>query len=208
MKKYLLFLLIILSTGSLLSQEGKITDNLSFKLTYGNVNSKQIIPFYSNETTILQETFYRKNSQYGFEGLYRMNKYLVAGVYFGYSNGTFISNEILSTEQGGYSATIDRFGRSFYYGIKSEIQLLPLLINTERLRISVYCPIQVGLVSQSITTNETYITNWDKPALELGGGLGIAYNFTRNIGIFGEYELGHFFNKRNSQWKTGLVISF
>lgn len=128
--------------------------------------------------------------------------------YLGYSNGTFISNEILDSWENFSSFTIDRFGRSCFYGIKAKLQLLPLLSKAEKLRLNVYCPVLIGQVSQNTTTNATNTINWDKPVFEMGAGLGIDYNFTKNIGIYGEYQLDHFYNKRNFQWKAGIVVSF
>lgn len=186
----------------------KTFSRVSFKLNFSNVNSRQIVPAFSNQTVTLHETIYKKNAYYGLEGQYRFNNLLSAGLYFGFSNGTFISNEILNSDPIGYSFTIDRSGKSYFYGIKGELQLLPLLLKTDRIRLNVYCPVQLGLVSQRITTLNTNKINWDKSALEIGTGLGLGYNFTKNIGVFGEYMFGHFYNDRNSQWKVGLVLSF
>jgi hypothetical protein len=183
-------------------------NRIVLKLNYSNVNSRQIVPVYTNQPITLEERFYEKNSHYGFECLYRFNKLWTAGIYLGYSNGTFISNEILSSGSDNYHSTIDRFGRSYFYGLKAEIQILPLLMNAEKFRLNVYCPVQLGLVSQQITTFADNSKNWDKPAFEAGAGLGISYNFTRNIGIFGEYQLGHFYNNRKSQLKAGAFVTF
>lgn len=217
MKKLFSILFILLQVHILSAQaqstpptleSQKSFNRIVLKLNFSNVTSKQIVPVFANQTVSLEETFYKKNSQYGFEGLYRFNKLWTAGIYLGYSNGTFISNEILSSGSSNYSFTIDRFGKSYFYGIKAELQLLPLVMKTEKLRLNVYCPIQVGLVSQSITTNATNTNNWDKPAFEMGAGLGMGYNFSKNIGIYGEYLFGHFYNERTSQWKVGLVLTF
>jgi len=67
---------------------------------------------------------------------------------------------------------------------------------------------QVGLVSQQVTTFADNSKSWDIPAFEIGAGLGISYNFTKNIGIFGEYQLGKFYNNRKSQWKAGVLVTF
>ncbi len=213
MKKVIIILFFFV--GFICSTEAQSTEvsqktfsRVSLKLNFSNVNSRQIVPVFSNQTVTLQETLSKKNAYYGVEGLYRFNNILSAGLYFGYSNGTFISNQNNVSDTGFSSFTIDRFGRSYFYGINGELQLLPLLLKTERIRFNIYCPIQVGLVSQSITTFDTNTLNWDKPTFEIGAGLGLGYNFTKNIGLFGEYRFGHFYNQRNSQWKVGLVLSF
>lgn len=208
MKRILIFSIIILSTGFVFSQHREIKDRFSLRLSYGNVNSKQIIPVFTNQTVSLQETIYKKKSQYVFEGLYRLNRLWEVGMYFGYSKGTFISNEILSSEPGNYRFDVDRFGSSCFYGLKSEFQLLPLLLKVENLRLNVYCPFQIGLISQNISTKATGTIKWDSPAFEIGAGTGIGYFFTKNIGIYGEYLFGHFYNNRNSQLKAGVVLNF
>lgn len=178
------------------------------KLNYSNVNSHQIIPDYYSSTASLKEFIYKKNPQFNFEGLYRINKIFSLGAYFGYSNGTFISNKITELGDDYISVTRDKFGYSLFYGLTSNIQLLPLFLKTENLRLNVYCPIRIGLVSQHITNLDTYVKTWDTPVLEFGAGLGLSYNFTKNLAIFGEYQFGHFYNFRNSQWKVGLAVKF
>lgn len=69
--------MIILSSGSLLSQQRSIMDNLSYKLTYGNVNSKQIVPDFTNQPVTLEETLYDKNAYYGVEGLYKCKIHII-----------------------------------------------------------------------------------------------------------------------------------
>ena len=213
MKK--LFFISLILVGFINSTKAQSTETTQkpfgkfiVKFNFSNTTGRSIVPDFTNQPVTLQETLYDKNAYYGVEGLYRFNNLLSAGVYFGSSKGTFISNEILSSDHNGYSFTIDRSGKSYFYGIKGELQLLPLLLKTDRVRFNVYCPVQLGLVSQSITTFKTNTINWDKPAFEIAAGLGLGYNFTKNIGLFGEYMFGHFYNDRNSQWKVGLVLSF
>lgn len=210
-----LFILFILSVTLIFPARAQTTtespgahNRIVIKLNYSNVNSRQIVPAYTNQPITLEERFYEKNSQYGIEGLYKWNRFMTAGLYFSYSKGTFISNEMEDSRTGYSSFTMDYFGRSYFYGGKGELQLLPLLFKADRFRFNVYCPIRVGLVSQSITEFQTNTDKWDAPVVEFGGGLGSGYNFTKNIGIYTEYQLGHFYNKRNSQWKAGLVLAF
>jgi len=213
MKK--LFFIPLFLFGCIYSTKAQTTEvsqkpfgKFSVKLNFSNVNSKQIVPVFSTQPVTLQETLYEKNAYYGAEGIYKFNKIWSTGVYFGYSHGTFISNEILSSNDYGTSFSLDRFGTSFFYGLKTDIQLLPLLIKDSKLRLNLYCPVQLGLVSQHVTTYATFTKSWDKPALEIGAGLGISYHITKNIGFFGEYQLGKFYNDRKSQWKAGVLVTF
>lgn len=205
---FILFGYIHLTKSQSFMENQKPRDKFIIKLNYSNVNSKQIVPVFANQAVTLQETLFDKNSYYGIEGLYKFNRLWSAGAYFGYSNGTYISNEILESDSPNYSFAMDSFGKSYFYGLKGELQLLPLLFKLEGLRLKVYCPIQAGLVSERITTFENNTNSWEKPAFEIGAGIGVGYNFTKNIGIFGEYQFGHFYNQRNSQWKVGLFLSF
>ncbi len=210
-----LFFISLFIVGCIYSTKAQLTDasqkpfgKFNIKLNYSNVTSKNIIPKYGTQPIVLGEAFYYKNPQYGFEAMYKINRLITTGLYFGYSKGTYISNEILSSDLNGYSFTVDYFGNSLFYGLKAELQLLPLLIKDSKLRLNVYCPVQLGLVSQQVTTLATNSKSWDKPAFEIGAGLGISYNITKNIGVFGEYQLGHFYNNRKSQWKVGVLVTF
>lgn len=212
--KYI-FLTLILFTGlfsiKLNAQTNKNNNlfikKIELKLNYSNVNSRQIIPDYTSSTPSLIELIYKKNPQYNFEALYGLNKFISVGIYFGYANGTLISNKITDFGPNYYiSSTKDRFGKSIFYGIESNIQLLPLFLKSDKLRFNVYCPVRIGFVSQNITNLDTYVKTWDAPVLEYGAGLGVAYYFTKNLGVFGEYQIGHFYNNRNTQWKAGIVF--
>lgn len=195
-----------LTTVFAFSQQKIDVNNFVIKLNYSNVNSLQIIPDYYSNPASLKEFFYEKNPQYNFEGLYSINKIWSVGIYLGYSNGTFISNEITGSGIDYFNASMNKFGKSYFYGIESNIQLLPLLLKSENLRFNLYCPIRIGMVSQNVTTFQTNTKTWDAPVFEYGTGLGVSYYFTKNLAIYGEYQLGHFINKRNSQWKVGLAV--
>lgn len=205
---FILFGFIYPGKAQLTGDNQKQFGQFIVKINYSNVTGRNIVPDFTNQPVTLKETYYNKNAYYGLEGLYGFNKYYSAGFYFGYANGTFISNEKIESASETAYYRMDRLGKSFFYGVNGELQLLPLFLNTERLRLHMYLPVQFGLVSQHITTLNTKTSDWDKPAFEIGTGLGLGYNFTMNIGVFGEYRLGRFYNQRNSQWKVGLVFSF
>jgi hypothetical protein len=178
---------------------------IELKPYFSNVTSKAVSQFDGLE---IKEYYYNKRPQYGIETLYKINKIWSVGLNLGYSARTLSNNSLQSLESGGYTLEVKSIGESIFYGIKSELQLLPLIIKDKKFRLNVYLPMQVGLVSQQITTFATNSKSWDKPAYEIGAGLGISYKIIKNIGIFGEYQVGQFYNNRNSQWKAGVLVTF
>ncbi len=177
---------------------------IELKPYFSNVTSRAVS---QNDAQEIREYIYNKRPNYGFEALYKFNKFLTAGIYIANSNPTYNNASLIGTGN-GRSYQLNSSGKSIFYGLKSEIQLLPLLMNDKKLRLNLYVPMQLGLVSQQVTTFSDNSKTWDKPALEIGAGLGISYNFTKNIGIFGEYQLGKFYNDRKSQWKVGVLVTF
>lgn len=209
-KSTTLFLLLVYS-GVILAQatdkNQTLLSKFSVKLSYSNNTSKQIIPIYNSQSFVLGEQNYDKNSQYGVDVMYRINNVISTGLYLGYSKGTYVKNKVELSNSNTMTSVIDCFGNSFFYGIKSEVNILPLFLKDREIRLNLYCPIQMGLVSQRVTTVDINSKKWDNPAYEIGVGMGLSYNFIRNIGVFGEYQLGKFYNDRKTQWKVGVLVT-
>ncbi|MFZ4583276.1 MAG: outer membrane beta-barrel protein [Paludibacter sp.] len=186
------------------TEKKEIQSKIELKPYFSNVTSKAVSQFDGLE---IREYYYNKRPQYGVEALYKINEFWSVGLNLGYSVRTLSNNSLQSLES-GYTLEVKSIGKSLFYGIKSELQLLPLLIKDKKLRLNIYVPMQLGLVSQQVTTFADNSKSWDKPAFEIGAGLGFSYNFTKNIGVFGEYQLGHFYNNRKSQWKVGVLVTF
>jgi len=187
------------------TEKKEIQSKIELKPYFSNVTSKAVSQIDELE---IREYLYNKRPQYGIETLYKINKFWSVGLNLGYSVRTLSNNSLQSIESGGYTLEVKSSGKSIFYGVKSELQLLPLLIKDKKLRLNVYVPMQLGFVSQQVTTFSDNSKSWDKPAFEIGAGLGFSYNFTKNIGIFGEYQLGKFYNNRTSQWKVGVLVTF
>jgi len=187
------------------TKKKEIQSKIELKPYFSNVTSKAVS---QKDELEIKEYLYNKRPQYGIETLYKINKFWSVGLNLGYSARTLSNNSLQSIESGGYTLEVKSSGKSLFYGLKSELQLLPLLIKDKKLRLNVYVPMQLGLVSQQVTTFADNSKSWNKPAFEIGAGLGISYNITKNIGIFGEYQLGHFYNNRKSQWKVGVLVTF
>jgi hypothetical protein len=186
------------------TEKKEIQSKIELKPYFSNVTSKAVS---QNDAQEIREFYYNKRPQYGFEALYKFNKFWKAGIYIANSNPTYFNGSLIGTGN-GTSYQLNSSGKSIFYGLKSEIQLLPLLIKDKKLRLNVYVPMQLGLVSQQVTIFADNSKTWDKPIFEISAGLGISYNITKNIGIFGEYQLGHFYNNRKSQWKVGVLVTF
>lgn len=206
MKNCILVIVLMLFSENIFSQTDKLGGDFIFKLNYSQVNSRQFVGNYSDPNHSLLEQFYDKNAQFNAEGLFQLNRILSSGIYMGYSGGTYISNEFVFANENQIVYRLDELGKSFYYGLKAEMHILPLILHVDRLRLDVYLPLQAGLVSQRIASVKSGSFRWDSPAFEAGGGLGFRFDFTKNFGIYSEYMIGQYFNQRNSQWKTGLVI--
>lgn len=213
MKKNSIIFSFLLSLTCISNAQKILIDQQKFiiKLNYSTVTSKSFtppIPNFNNYGSQSSEQFYNNNSLFEIAGLFNLNKYISTGAYFGYSKETFISNRVENPTPNTTNIIMDYYGNSYFYGLKSELQLLPLLIKDSELRLNIYCPVQLGLVSQQVTKLADNSKSWDKPAFEIGAGIGLSYKFTKNIGVFGEYQVGKFYNNRKSQWKVGVLVTF
>lgn len=194
-------LLVILANG--FAQKAEL-NKFEVKAFFSNITSKGVT---QNDVQEIREFLFNKRPNFGIEALYAYSKLWEAGIYIAYSNPTYFNASITDTGNGRLFEP-NSSGKSLFYGVKSELQLLPLLVKDKKLRLNVYVPMQLGLVSQQVTTFADNSKTWDKPAFEIGAGLGASYNFTKNIGVFGEYQMGKFYNDRKSQWKAGVLVTF
>ncbi|MPN62158.1 hypothetical protein SDC9_209905 [bioreactor metagenome] len=96
---------------------------------------------------------------------------------------------------------------AFSYGFKSDIHILPAIFNKRVDRLDVYLVPSIGFVSESYRDINDEIIK--KPGfLAYGVGIGTSYYFTKHLGLFGEYHLGHFHNLSKSRGQAGIVFKF
>ncbi|MDD4107709.1 MAG: outer membrane beta-barrel protein [Prolixibacteraceae bacterium] len=152
---------------------------------------------------------------------YKLNKIIDLGVYLGYSKLFHEIDLPYDAEKGYYALTSDDGARyifnfspfyrydshAFSYGLKSDIHILPILFNKRIDRLDVYLVPSIGLVSESYRDVNNKIIR--KPGFwAYGVGIGTNYYFTKHLGLFGEYHLGHFYNLRKSRWQAGVAFKF
>ena len=97
---------------------------------------------------------------------------------------------------------------TFFYGLTTKYNLLPVLTGKDNLRFSLYATSKVGLVSAKWQELEgvNWVKKWNSSFVEFGVGLGAGYNFTKRFGVNLNYSFGRFYNKDNSRLYLGLVF--
>lgn len=212
-------MLVALFSLNLFSQQQSFVNNLSFKLSYGIVNSEPFNADLTGEGTpvFIREIGQMTRSNFGLDLNYALAPSSDIGLYFGYSQ-LYRINVVQMEDQDSprwyyaLSPTI-----TFYYGL-NYIYHLPWITNYRNSRLDIYTILKAGLVSEKYYSDydqtgygsmSGYGSRiWDKPALEAGAGLGVNYYFTKNLGVFGEVLGGSFYNEQYFKWKAGFVIRF
>ncbi len=202
----LIFRFIFLSTISTVgyAQQFSLNHKLLVHLGYSAIKSN---------TLINQDYGYmmggEPNSKYSIELGYKIIPSLSLSAYF--ASSSIRVNYFEGNSQTGYTSSATS-KKSSFYGLDARFHLLPLFTTKERLKIDAYI---IGTLGQVSTwtyplqpTDDLWQKIYEEPFWEKGLGLGLSYNFTKNIGIFGEYQLGHFYNNRKSQWKAGVLVTF
>ncbi len=150
---------------------------------------------------------------------YEINKFIDLGAYCGFASlmhRTEIPYNPVTGRYEWYSADSTSYiigtsgfyssSQAFYYGINSNIHLLPMFFS-RNMRIDVYATPRIGFVSeQYYEYNAIQELVWSKPFLEYGIGLGLKYYLGRHFGIYGEYALGRYYNNNSSRLTAGIII--
>lgn len=100
---------------------------------------------------------------------------------------------------------------AFFYGINTEIHLIPLFTGVSNSRIDIYTILKLLLVSKfwhplpKPGAMDSF--EWvSETGFEMGLGVGVSYMFTRKFGVFAEYNIGNYFNEDNTRYRAGLKI--
>jgi hypothetical protein len=139
------------------------------------------------------------NNNLWLEGNYGHNNFLESGIYLGYTNFT------------NYDATTDLnqniqtyTSNAFFYGVNTNLQILPLLKPAQEPRLDLYISGKVGLLSfvapkESVLSGSTFDASFY---------LGASYFVFRNLGLYAEYG----FSKKVKQngfepgYKLGIAV--
>ena len=158
------------------------------------------------------DTQNKQKAQFAVEANYLVCPNLHVGVYASYARlfqlQKLYDEVLLDPETGAEYHSFSFSGgghtNAFTYGLNFNYQLLPLFTHTDNLRLQVYTIGRLGMVTETWTNyNETGTRHF----FEAGAGLGVAYYFTKHVGIFGEALGGRFYNSWYN-WRAGLSIRF
>lgn len=207
--KVLTLHLIIFFSSSILAQESLIKNRFSIKLGGSAVNSGTI-----GDTKLNPLIFVGVD--------YTINKFVDIGIYGGYAalmhnyelpyNATTGMYEWYSADSTSYmksnSAGFSFSSKAYYYGINSNIHLLPLIFPKD-MRFDLYLIPKIGIISERYYEfNATQELVWSKPLVEYSLGIGLKYSFTKHFGMYAEYSLGKFYNNNNYRALAGIVLKF
>ena len=175
--------------------------------------------YYKNKTTIklgykpivIGYSFFDEKKLYahsfGIEGSYGVTKWLDVGGFVEYYHSKMQATNVdMVTETYHHN--------HFNYGISSNIHILPMFINPQFCIVDVYLSPKIGISTLRYSKN---IMNLDymKDVLEPGKyslhgfyydiSAGVAFNFHRNVGIFGE---ANYTRSNKFGYKVGVNIRF
>ncbi len=170
--------------------------NLS--LNYSQINDAHIWKFLNTSGGLESFQENKIKPEFSMSLSYPFIKNLDAGIYLGYSGlSGSVDNEGVTV--GAINSYTNATG--LLYGLNAHYQLLPLITN-KPLRLNVFATTQCGVIDKRYRFN---YKNYIEYTFETGAGLGLAYNFTRNFGIYGEAMFGSFYYS-NFNWKAGLTF--
>lgn len=191
------------------------TINCNLLANAQNLDNEQqkisIKPFVSSVSSVedtyknaLYDDSKAKNMCYGFDLNYKLSEKVDIGLYSAYSKTLQPEKPLGSI---GYVFTS---ANTFYYGINTEIHLIPLLTGVSNSKIDIYTILKAGIVSKFWHPTEVgvYDSNeWlTKTGFEFGIGVGVAYMITKKIGVFTEYNVGNYFNDDYTRFRAGIKL--
>ena len=125
------------------------------------------------------------------EGLYGLNNFLEAGVYFSYL-----------TEKASFNSYINPVRvRMFDYGVKGRVHIIPIIKPSFKL-VDVYANLELGGHSVSYD-KKAKMDNYTK--FSINGGGGIIININKAIGVFYECNYSNIYKLNH---KYGMMFRF
>ena len=191
-----IFLFLVISVLFVVQANGQ--EKWTVKLSYGTVRGTE-----KDGKNIIRD--YPAVSHFRLEASNNIFDNLSAGCYLGHSQ---LYKSIMTTNEYASTST-----NALFYGVSFDYKLLSLLTNKNNTRFDAYPTLKLGLVSEfwnvpSDGTSDYILRKFSNTSFELGAGLGCLYKITSNLGVFGEYTLGKFYNNSNSRFHVGLFINF
>ncbi|MDL2309379.1 hypothetical protein LJC53_07345, partial [Bacteroidales bacterium OttesenSCG-928-C03] len=126
-----------------------------------------------------------KTADFRLEGNYGLLNFLEIGAYVGYAR--YKDCIVILTEPADSNGLIHnaalKDGHFLSYGLQANFHIFPLFIKKPDFRFDLYVTAKYGGRSSLVSKDYKYSHEW-------GVGLGLAFYFTQQIGIFGEYSLG------------------
>lgn len=198
-KKNHLIVLLAFVASFAFAQNNNFTENIELRLGYSSVKSNTIV-----DPTYNIELGGEHNSKFSVELGYKVLPIISLSAYYAHA-GIRVNN--FSDTGAGYVATGKKAN---FYGVNVRLHVLPLFMHDKKSRFDVYAIGTFGLVRANAMEmlNDEYNIVYEKPFWEKGIGLGMGYNITKNIAVFGEYQLGKFYNNSNKKWNAGVKITF
>ena len=131
------------------------------------------------------------------EANYGLLSFLEVGAYTGYSN-IYTLNEI-AVGDGVFSGSLEATN-AYFYGLNTNVHLLPFLLKTKKFRVDLYASAKCGGFYRASDKG-----SWPERGHTLDYGIyaGTAFYFGEHFGLFGEYGLGN-----NTNHRFGLSFKF
>jgi len=188
MKRIILCLALSLGLTTIsLGQNKSLNNRQSFKLGYSNT------PELANWSSKLM------SNNLWLEGNYGYNNFLESGIYLGYTNYT---NYDATT---GLNQNIQTYiSNAFFYGVNTNLQILPLLKLAQEPRLDLYISGKVGLLS-FVSPKESALSG---SSFDARFYMGASYFLFSKLGLYAEYG----FSKKVKQngfepgYRLGIAI--
>ncbi len=188
MKQILLCLTLTLGfTSASFAQSSYLNGRLSFKLGY---NKTPLLPRWNSKLM---------DNNLWIEGNYGYKNFLESGIYLGYTNYTNLDAPTDINQN-----TQSYISNALFYGVNTNLQIIPLLNIAQEPRFDLYISGKVGLVS-FIAPKQSVING---SAFNASINLGVGYYFTRKFGVYAEYSFSKKIklNEFEPGYKLGIAV--